>query len=50
MSLNFNPDWTHLIVAVVTWLLGALGIGVPGATPNRVVNKTGQGFIDNNPT
>lgn len=37
--MSFNPDWSHLIVLVVSWLLGSLGIGLPAVTPNRVMNK-----------
>jgi len=37
--MTFEPNWTDLIYVVVSWLLGALGIGLPRATPNRIMNK-----------
>lgn len=39
MTMNFDPNWNDLIVMVVSWLLGALGIGIPKVTPQRVMNK-----------
>lgn len=37
-----NWDWKGLLRTVlpviVSWLLGALGVGIPAATPNRVMN------------
>lgn len=42
--MKFNWDWATLIQTVtpviISWLLGALGIGVPKLTPDRVMNKT----------
>jgi hypothetical protein len=35
--VTWSPDWTHLVVLVVSWLLGALGIGYP--IPPRIANK-----------
>lgn len=36
-------DWTSflqtVVPVVVSWLLGALGIGVPKVTPARIMNK-----------
>lgn len=40
--MNFEPNWTDLIVFVVSWLLGALGIGFPKATPSRIMNKNNK--------
>lgn len=37
--MNFNPDWTALIVAVISWVLGSLGVGPRIATPPRIMNK-----------
>lgn len=37
--MTWEPNWTDLIYVVVSWLLGALGIGVPRATPPRIMNK-----------
>lgn len=37
--MHFEPDWTQLLVGVISWLLGALGVGLPKVTPNRVMNK-----------
>lgn len=41
--MEFNFDWTSLLQQVVpvilSWLMGALGIGIPKATPNRIMNK-----------
>lgn len=37
-----NWDWKGLLKSVlpviVSWLLGALGVGIPQVTPNRIVN------------
>lgn len=41
--MKFNFDWVNLLQTVVpvivSWLLGALGIGIPKLTPNRITNK-----------
>lgn len=41
--MDFNFDWVSLlqqvVPVVVSWLLGALGIGVPKLTPSRIINK-----------
>lgn len=37
-----NWDWKSLVRQIVpivlSWLLGALGVGIPQVTPSRVVN------------
>lgn len=42
MNMDFNPNWTDLIVLVVSWLMGALGIGLPRVTPSRLMNKNDE--------
>ena len=37
--MTWEPNWTDLIYVVVSWLLGALGIGVLRVTPPRIMNK-----------
>lgn len=41
--MTFNFDWQALLTAVIpvvfSWLMGSLGIGVPGVTPQRRFNK-----------